>query len=49
MAYLARHVTSRDLDPGSYLDIDLKGQHAYISTRIDERNTVVLELCYYLL
>ena len=45
-ALLARHVTSRGLDLRSNCDLDFLGQDAYISTRLDERNTMASELCH---
>ena len=44
MAYLGQHVTSRDHDLRSNVDLTSQGHQVYISTRLDERNTMVLEL-----
>ena len=44
MTYLGQHVTSRDLDLRSNFDLTLQGHQVHVSTRLDERNTMVLEL-----
>ena len=49
MTYLGHDVTSSDLDLRSNFDLDFfQGQNAYISTRLDEWNTVESELFRYL-
>ena len=44
MTYLGHDVTSSDLDLGQILASTSQGQHAYISTHLDERNTMEAEL-----
>ena len=44
MTYLGQHVTSCGLDLGSSFEIIFLGQHAYISMRLDEWNTMVSKL-----
>ena len=43
MAYLSQRVTSRDLDLMSNIDLTIQSYHVYVSTRFDERNTMVAE------
>ena len=45
MTYLGQNVTSRNLDLRSDIDLTVQSHHAYVSTRLDERNTTVPELC----
>ena len=45
MTYFGQHVTSGDLDLWSNFDLSFQGQQVFVSTRLDERNTIVAELC----
>ena len=45
MTYLGQQVTSSDFDLWSNFDLTFQGQHVYVSTRLDERYTMVAELC----
>ena len=45
MFCLGQHVTSSDLDLWSSFDLALHGQQAYVSTCLDEWNTMVVKLC----
>ena len=44
MIYLGQYVTSRDLGLRSNFDLTLEGHLVHVSTHLDERNTMVLEL-----
>ena len=44
LTYLGQHVNSRDLDLRSNIDLTVQGYQVYVSTRFDERNTIVPEL-----
>ena len=44
MTYLGQHVTSRDLDLGLNFDLTFQRHQVHFSTRLDERNRMLLEL-----
>ena len=43
VTYLCQHVTSRDLELSSDIDLTTQGHQVHVSTRLDERKTMAAE------